>query len=91
MTRQFLKKKFEKCNMRSVNLEKTLEYFKIQEILRSENLTAYYLCKGITLEVFLYPERHIIQAKSKTNHRISQKPYDYLRKVHFRGMFLVQY
>ena len=59
--------------MRSVNLEKTLEYLKIQEIVRSENLTAYYLCKGITLKVFLYPERHI-QAQSKTNHRISQKP-----------------
>ena len=72
MTSQFLKKKFEKCNMRSVNLEKTLEYLKIQEIVRSENLTAYYLCKGITLEVFLYPERYIIQAQSKTNHRISQ-------------------
>ena len=33
--------------MTSVNLEKNLEYFKIQESLRSENLTKYYLCKGI--------------------------------------------
>ena len=36
--------------MTSVNLEKTLEYFKIQESLRSENLTEYYFsCKGIFL------------------------------------------
>ena len=35
----FGKKQFEKCYMKSVNLGKTLEYFKIQESLRSENLT----------------------------------------------------
>ena len=33
--------------MTSINLEKTLEYPKIQESLRSENLTEYYLCKGM--------------------------------------------
>ena len=37
--------------MTSVNLEKT-EFFKIQESLRSENLTKYYLCKGKFLHVF---------------------------------------
>ena len=38
----FDKKKFEKSDMTPVNFEKTLEYFKIQEILRSENLTNYW-------------------------------------------------
>ena len=64
MKRQFLiKKKFEKCNMTSVNLGKTLEYLKTQESLRSENVTKYYLCKGISLYVFLYPERHYTNTK----------------------------
>ena len=49
------KTKFEKCDMTSVNLGKTLEYLKIQESLRSENLTEYHLCKKIILYVFLYP------------------------------------
>ena len=44
--------------MTSVNLEKFLEYLKIQKSLRSENLTKYYLCKGIFLYVFLDPERY---------------------------------
>ena len=35
------KKKFEKCNVTSINLGKILEYLKIQENLRSENLTEY--------------------------------------------------
>ena len=35
-------------------LEKTSEYLKIQERLRSENLTEYYLPKGIFLYVFFY-------------------------------------
>ena len=34
--------KLEKCDMTSVNLEKTLEYLKIQESWRAENLTEYY-------------------------------------------------
>ena len=42
--------------MTSANLEKTLEYLKIQENLRSENLTEHYLCEEIFLYVFLYPE-----------------------------------
>ena len=42
--------------MASVKLEKTLEYLKIQEILRSEDLAKYYLCKGIFLYIFLCPE-----------------------------------
>ena len=55
---------FEKVT--SVNLGKTFEYLKIQESIRSENLTEYYLCKGIFLYVFLYPE--MMQGQSKTNH-----------------------
>ena len=46
--------------MASVNLEKALKHFKIQESLRSEK---YYLCKGIFLYVFLYPERYYISPK----------------------------
>ena len=57
-------------NMTSVNLGKTFEYLKIQEGIRSENLTEYYLCKGIFLYVFLYPE--MMQGQSKTNHWNSQ-------------------
>ena len=54
MKRQFLpKKSFEKCDVTSVNLEKTLEYLKIQESLPSENLTEYYLRKRIFFHVFL--------------------------------------
>ena len=49
--------------MTSVNLEKTLEYLKIQESLRSENLTEYCLSKGIFLYVFLYPERYYTSKK----------------------------
>ena len=53
----------EKCDMTSINLEKTLEYFKIQKRLRSEILTKYYLCKGIFLCVFLCHERYYISTK----------------------------
>ena len=42
------KRELEKCNMGSVNLEKNLEYLKIRESLLSDNLTEYYLCKGIS-------------------------------------------
>ena len=44
--------------MTSANLGKILEYLKIQENLLSKNLTKYYLCKGMLLYVFLYPERY---------------------------------
>ena len=63
MTRQFLTKKIKTCNMRFVNLEETFKYLKIQEILRLENLTEYYLCKGM----FFSTLTDIIQAQSKTN------------------------
>ena len=49
--------------MTSVNLGKTLEYLKTQESLRSENVTKCYLCKRISLYVFLYPERHYTNIK----------------------------
>ena len=42
--------------MTSIYLEKNLGYLKIEESLRSENLTEYCLCKGIFSYVFLYPE-----------------------------------
>ena len=46
--KRFLTKTYiEKGDMTSVNLEKTLEYLKIQENVRSKNLTEYCLCKGI--------------------------------------------
>ena len=53
--------------MASFKLGKTLDYRKIQESLRSENLTEDYLRKGIFLYVFP-PLKNIIQAQSKTNH-----------------------
>ena len=46
--------------MTSVNLEKALEYLKIQERFLSENPTGYYLCKGIFLNVFFYTLKVII-------------------------------
>ena len=42
--------------MTSVNLEKVHEYLKVQESLRSENHTKYYLRKETVLKAFLYPE-----------------------------------
>ena len=50
--------------MTSVNLEKTLEYFKIQDSLPSENLTMYYLCKGIFL-CFSLPRNILYKHKVK--------------------------
>ena len=49
-----------KNNLKSatVNLEKILEYFRIQESLRPENLTKYYLCKEIFPYVFFYPKKY---------------------------------
>ena len=57
-------------DMTSFNLEKILEYFKIQESLRYENLTKYYLSKGIFLYGFS-TLKDKMQAQSKTNHWIS--------------------
>ena len=59
-------KKIEKCYMTSVKFEKTLEYFKIQESLRPENLKKYYLCKGIFLYDFLYHEIYKHEVKQIT-------------------------
>ena len=39
--------------MTSVNLQKTLEYLEIQERLRSENLTEYYIYQELFLHGFL--------------------------------------
>ena len=49
--------------MTSVNLEKALEYLQIQDGLRSENLTGYYICKGIFLYIFLETERYYTSTK----------------------------
>ena len=43
--------------MASVNLGKVFEFLKIQVSVQSENLTKFYLCKGIFLHIFPYPER----------------------------------
>ena len=50
--------------MTSVNLDKTLKYFKIQESLRSENFTKYYLCKGMFLR-FSLPWKILCKHKVK--------------------------
>ena len=47
--------------MTPVNLEKNIEYLKIQESWRSENLTEYY--KGIFLYIFLSSERYYTNTK----------------------------
>ena len=71
MKRHFLiKKQSGKSDMTSVNLEKFLEYLRIQKSLRSENLTKYYLCKGI-FYMFFSTLKDIIQAQSKKNPWIS--------------------
>ena len=58
------------CDVTSINLGKTLAFLKIQESLRSENLTEYYLCKGIFFMLFLTLD-DIIKAQNKTNYLIS--------------------
>ena len=58
MKRQFLTKK--KILKHS---KKTLKYHKAQESLRSENHANNYLCKGIILNVFLYPEGYYTRTK----------------------------
>ena len=60
--------------MTSVNIAKILEYLKIKESLRSEDLTEYYLWEGIFLYIFVYFYiffLYSIQARSKTNYDIS--------------------
>ena len=56
------KKEIEICNMTSVNLEKTLEYLKTQESLRSENLKSI-IYVNEQFYVFLYRERYYTTAK----------------------------
>ena len=43
--------------------KKNLKYLEIQEGLRSENRTKYYLCKGICVYIFSNPERYITSTK----------------------------
>ena len=85
----FRQKKFERCDMTSANLEKTLKYFKIQENLRSEKLAKDYLHK-IIFFYFFSTLKDIIQAQSKTKSLNQLEPYDYLLKTYFREMFFVQ-
>ena len=49
--------------MTSANLEKTLEYLKIQECWQPENITEYYICVKENFYVFLYPERYYTSTK----------------------------
>ena len=59
--------------MTTINLEKTLRYVKIQEILRSAIFTEYELCKKEYFDMFFYTPKHILQAQNKRNHWISSK------------------
>ena len=52
------KELFEKFDIMSGNLGKTIEYLKIQKVYSLKNLKLFYLCKIIFLFVFLYPERY---------------------------------
>ena len=71
MKRQFLTKNFfEKCDMTSVNLEKTLEYLKIQETYSLKILQSTIYVKDY-LYMFFYILKDIIQAQSKTNRFLS--------------------
>ena len=54
--------KFEECNMTIVNLEKILEYLKIQERLRSQNFTEYYLRVKEYFDMFFSTSRYFPQA-----------------------------
>ena len=83
-------KYFDKYDMTFANLQKTLNYLRIQEILLSENFTGYYLlikeyfiCSALTRNLFRKLE--IIYFKLELNHL---KLYDYLFKNHFRGRYL---
>ena len=65
--------------MASVNLEKTFEYLKIQEILLQLSLASIYVNKYFF--IFFSTLNDIIQAKSKANHWIS----DNLMIFYFKG------
>ena len=67
MRRQFSTKKTEEGNMTSVYLEKTLEYLKIQESLRSEISQSIIYVKEY-FHMFFSTLKDITQAQSKTNH-----------------------
>ena len=54
--------------MRSANLEKTLEYLQIQESVRSENFTEYYLCIQEYFDISFSTLKYIPQAQNKRNH-----------------------
>ena len=69
----------------SINLERTLEDHNIPEGLQYENLIEYYLCKGIIVYAFLYPD--IIQHYKSLN---SLKQHDCLFQRHLRGMLFFQ-
>ena len=56
--------------MTSVNLEKTLEYFNIQESLRSQNLAKYSRNIFICFSLLFLTLKYITQAQNKTNHGI---------------------
>ena len=58
--------------MTSVNLEKTLEYLNIQESLRCENLTEYYLCKRMFLRFYL-PRKTLYKHKIKHTLELTEK------------------
>ena len=54
--------------MTSVNLEKILEYLKIQESLRSDNLIQSIINVNEYFYMVFSIRKDIIQAQSKTNH-----------------------
>ena len=56
--------------MTSVNLEKTLEYFNIQESLRSQNLAKYSRNIFICFSLLFLTLKYITQAQNKTNYGI---------------------
>ena len=67
-------------------MEKNIEYLKIQENLRSENLTVYHLCKNEFFDLFFSSPKHIPQEIIEFNENLClfvKKAFQ--RKVFFKG------
>ena len=63
----FLTKNNDMCDMMYVNLKKAIEYLKILESLRSENLTEYHLCT-VTEYLYIFSLPRKVSCKHKQNH-----------------------
>ena len=74
----------------SVNLEKSVEYLKIQKNLATENFAEYYLCIKEYFGMLFAAQKHIPQAQNERIHWFCNW-YDYLCKRHVGGGFFIQW